>query len=311
MMEVNENLQEKDENKIIPKSQRKRWVEFLYVGLILFFLGVSLATVVFALGYKEDPTRLVKITYSANKEFVFDRFFLNISLFLGGIYTIGYPFAYAILRPSGITPSFGKHGRYLLPLIILDLFGYLAYLVIALFFSSIHLSFGLSSLIATLLVGIYDYLIYKMYAENRTLSNSLFWEIFRFAIVGLVAAVFDFAICLLIQFLAFKGNEEFYVTIIATACGFIVGVIINYLMSTYMVYKAAKTNFSKSAKGMLAFFILSAIGLGIGIGLQYFLYDFLYLNLQLIVFSYPLDFVIRTLIVMVYNYITRKIFIYK
>ena len=311
MMEVNENLQEKDENKIIPKSQRKRWVEFLYVGLILFFLGVSLATVVFALGYKEDPTRLVKITYSANKEFVYDSFFLNVSLFLGGIYTIGYPFAYAILRPSGITPSFGKHGRYLLPLIILDLFGYLAYLVIALFFSSIHLSFGLSSLIATLLVGIYDYLIYKMYAENRTLSNSLFWEIFRFAIVGLVAAVFDFAICLLIQFLAFKGNEEFYVTIIATACGFIVGVIINYLMSTYMVYKAAKTNFSKSAKGMLAFFILSAIGLGIGIGLQYFLYDFLYLNLQLIVFSYPLDFVIRTLIVMVYNYITRKIFIYK
>ena len=143
------------------------------------------------------------------------------------------------------------------------------------------------------------------------MSNALFWEIFRFAIVGLVAAVFDFATCFIFQFLIFGGSTALYVTGIATVMGFIIGVTINYLMSTYMVYKAAKSNFSKSAKGIITFLVLSILGLLIGVGIQYVLYDFLFIHIGVSFLTYPVDFVIRTLVVMVYNYITRKLFIYR
>ena len=310
-MVIKKEFPPRNKDEIIPSAERNLFVEILLTGLIALFISVFLMVIVNTLGYKEDPAYLVKITYSANKEFAYDSRFLNVSLILAGITFVAFFLVYNLIKPSGITPNYGRHLKYLLPMIVLGGFGYLAYVVIALFCASFHLDFGFSSFIASVCVGIYDYMIYKMYAERRTLSNSLFWEIFRFAIVGLVAAVFDFTICLLLQFVVFNGNDAIYVTAIATACGFIVGVIINYLMSTFMVYKASKSNFSKTPKGMLTFFILSAIGLGIGIGLQYLLYDFLCLNMGIEFLSYPLDFVIRTLVVMVYNYVTRKIFIYK
>ncbi|MCI7788874.1 MAG: hypothetical protein MR518_05220, partial [Mollicutes bacterium] len=88
-------------------------------------------------------------------------------------------------------------------------------------------------------------------------------------------------------------------------------VIINYLRSTYRVYKATKSNFSKSIVGKIYFLGLAVIGLFIGIGLQYFFYDFLNISKGITIFSYPVCFVLRTLIVMVFNYLTRKIFIYR
>ena len=146
---------------------------------------------------------------------------------------------------------------------------------------------------------------------NRTYSNNLFWEIFRFGIVGLVAAVFDFLTVFAFRFGVFGSGTDWYVTLISTTCGFIVGVTINYLMSTYMVYKASKSNLAKTAKGVIFFVVLSAIGLGIGIGLEYLLYDFFFLNLGIGIFIYPVVFVVRTLVVMVYNYLSRKLLIYR
>ena len=82
-------------------------------------------------------------------------------------------------------------------------------------------------------------------------------------------------------------------------------------MSTYMVYKASKSNLAKTAKGVIFFVVLSAIGLGIGIGLEYLLYDLFYLTLGIGIFIYPVVFVVRTLVVMVYNYLSRKLLIYR
>ena len=315
-----ENLETKDkeeqavveEKKVdLPKPTRKLWVEILLSALIIVLFSLIVTLVVHFLPIeKGDTSHLVSFTYSADKEITFDSRFGYISLINGLLVSVAYFLSFFFVRPSGIKPTLGEKHRYLIAWIILGVFGYLAYLVIAIFLSG-FISFALSSLIASLLVGLYDYLIYKLYMESRTLSNALFWEIFRFAIVGLVASVFDLATCSLVQFGAFRGNTDWYVTIIATACGFLVGVVINYLMSTYMVYKNTHSSFSKTAGGMVTFFILSAIGLFIGIGLQYLLYDFLCLKQGVTFLSYPVDFVIRTLIVMVYNYVTRKVFIYR
>lgn len=301
----------KKEQPELPKATRKWWVETLIASGIILLLSLIVFLVVYLIKIVPDEEHVVSITYSADKAIQFDSRFGVMTLVNGIILSVAYFLIYFFVRPSGIKPTFGPKKKYLVAWIILGLFGYLAYLVLAILFSGWGVSFAWSSFIASVLVGTYDYLIYKLYMEERTLSNAIFWEFFRFAIVGLVAAVFDLLTCTLVQFVAFRGNEEWYVTVVATACGFLIGVVINYLMSTYMVYKNAHSSFSKTAGGMITFFILSAIGLGIGIGLQYLLYDYLCLQVGVSWLSYPVDFVIRTLIVMVYNYITRKVFIYK
>jgi putative flippase GtrA len=295
----------------IPVAKYKWYQEGIIAAIIILLLTAGIYFIVKLLPINVTEESLVYLTYSQDKYIQFDANFGLWSLILGALVSILYYVLFFFIRPSGIKPDFGPRYKWLIAYIILALFGYLAYLVIAILLSGWSISLATSSGVATLLVGIYDYLIYKSYMEGRTMSNALFWEIFRFAIVGLVAAIFDFATCFIFQFIIFNGSTAFYVTGIATGMGFVIGVTINYLMSTYMVYKAAKSNFSKSAKGIITFLVLSILGLLIGVGIQYVLYDFLFINIGVSFLTYPVDFVIRTLVVMVYNYITRKLFIYR
>jgi putative flippase GtrA len=294
----------------VPVATRPIWVE-LVLDACIIFLCALIGPLMVGMGmFPVGEYDSYLLIYSADKSFQLSTA-LTLDALVGAF--VFFPFLYLLLfllRPSGIKPSIGEKGKWLIALAILTLFGVLAYFVITVIFSTVT-SGEKAIFLAGVLTGIYDVLIYKLYLEQRTLSNHLFWEIFRFAIVGLVAAVFDFLTCYLVQFVAFGGKEAAYVTIIATCCGFLVGVTINYLMSTYMVYKAAHSDFGKSTKGIVLFVGLSALGLVLGIFLQWFFYDFLCLTKNIAVFSYPVDFVIRTLVVMVYNYVTRKLFIYK
>lgn len=298
----------KNSNDTITISQRKLFVEILYTFFTIFIFSGILFLIEYVLNISGDINNVIEFTYSEGKTITIYKNILFSTLSFGAFVTVFYMVIYFLVKPSDIdvNPKFSQ----VLMMFILDLFGYLAFVVITIFINQ-YLDFAYSASIACVLVGIYTYLIYKMYIENRTYSNKLFWEIFRFAIVGLIAAIFDFTTCMTVQFIVFKDNVAIYVTLVSTACGFIIGVIINYLMSTYMVYKASKSNLSKTFKGMVLFFVLSAIGLGIGMGLQYLLYDFLYSSMKISFLTYPVDFVIRTLVVMVYNYITRKVFLYK
>ena len=307
-MNLNEKRPLADE-KAVRNGENSFLLEVLFCFLI--FLSSSLLNVFLSSLSLFPDTTLIEIVYSENLSLVFTKGELFFALLMGPLTLLLSYVLLFLLRPSGLAPSLGAKARNLLPLVILSLFGVLAYIVLSIVLSG----FGLGGLLVAFLSGalctIYFILLYKLYLEGRTYSNALFWEIFRFAIVGLVAAVFDFLTCYLVQFLAFSGNEAVYVTIVSTTCGFLIGVVINYLMSTIMVYKNAKTKTSRTGKGILAFFLLSAVGLVIGIGIQAFLYDFLFLNKEILFLSYPVDFVIRTLIVMVYNYVTRKLFIYR
>ncbi|MFA6861812.1 MAG: GtrA family protein [Bacilli bacterium] len=295
----------------VPKATRPVALEIVLSACLIVFCAMVGPLITGLKLFPVGDNDIIEFIYSSNATFSFSKSLILSSL-VGGIIDALLLFILLFLvRPSGIKPDIGKNGKHLLPLAILYLFGYLAYLVIALLVSVFKVSPEVSIGMGGLISNIYLVLVYKLYMENRTYSNALFWEIFRFAIVGLVAAVFDFLTCYLVQFVAFKGNEAVYVTGIATGCGFIIGVTINYLMSTYMVYKASKSGFSKSFKGIASFLVLSIIGLLIGIGIQYVLYDFLNVSKGVTFLSYPVDFIIRTLVVMVYNYISRKIFIYK
>ena len=252
-----------------------------------------------------------EIAYGGGDPLIREKGTLIVSLINGFAVNLAILTAFYFIRPSGIKPVLGEKCRNLILLIILSLFGVLAHVVLGILVPVVSIpQFFIQAAIA-IVVGVYDLFIYKLYMENRTYSNSLFWEIFRFGIVGLVAAVFDFLTVFAFRFGVFGSGTEWYVTLVATTCGFIVGVTINYLMSTYMVYKASKSNLAKTAKGVVFFVVLSAIGLGIGIGLEYLLYDLFFLSLGIAIFIYPVVFVVRTLVVMVYNYLSRKLLIYK
>lgn len=285
--------------------------EIFYVfgfSLLFSFLGLAFFKGFFCDFFKED---LFSFTYSQGLTFEFSKSLALSSAIFSFIFFILFSVVTAFLRPSNNHACIGKRGKNLLFLVLLSLFGVLASVVLSLLLFAFSSNKEISLLVSLFITGIYYYLIYKLYLEEKTYSNLLIWEIFRFAIVGLVAAVFDFALSYIVQFIFFSDNDAFYVTFVATSCGFIIGVIINYLMSTFMVYKASKTKTGKTLKGILLFLGLAVIGLFIGIGIQYFLYDFLFLSKGITFFSYPIDFIIRTLIVMVYNYISRKILIYK
>ena len=283
-------------------------VYVLALSFVLSFVGVLFLNSNL-ISFKNND--LFSFIYSENMTLNLSKTLLIDSVIFSFIFFILFYFITWLVKPSGLTPISIKKYKNFIYLFILSLFGVLAAAVISSHHYVAGLSASISIAMSLFITGIYYYLIYKLYVEEKNNSNLIYWEIFRFAIVGLVAAVFDFALSYIIQFIIFKGNQNILVTILSTAGGFIIGVVINYLMSTFMVYKAAKSNFSKSLKGILFFVGLAIVGLFIGIGLQTFLYNYLFLTVGVKFFSYPIDFIIRTLIVMIYNYISRKLLIYK
>lgn len=116
-------------------------------------------------------------------------------------------------------------------------------------------------------------------------------KIIKFSIVGGIATIIDF-ICLYI----FKEYLNIDV-ILANTLSFIISVIYNYIASITLVFDINK-NKNKKLKFVL-FIIFSVIGLIINNTLIYILTS----NLNI---YYLLSKVIATLIVMIFNFITRK-----
>lgn len=168
-----------------------------------------------------------------------------------------------------------------------------------------------------------------------TKKKSVFWELVRFCITGVACALLDYLICQLI-ILAFKGVPNFNVgvTIISTTCGFIGGVILNYILSTYWVYQNVDKNTNtKSTKFKILFVLLSLGAMLVSIGamllcnlvsvnawgldivdvsvmelIKEFGFNFLS---KAIFWAYFVSFCIKTLVGLIFNYLTRKFILYK
>ena len=124
--------------------------------------------------------------------------------------------------------------------------------------------------------------------------KKLMEQIVRFGIVGVIAFVIDYAVLLVLTEVA--GIHY----LISSAVAFLVSVIFNYILSITFVFETDKSK-SKGAQFSL-FAAMSAGGLGINQLMMWLLSDVMFIPYQLSKFF-------ATAVVMVYNFVTRKLFL--
>lgn len=122
----------------------------------------------------------------------------------------------------------------------------------------------------------------------------LFQQIIRFGIVGGLAFVVDFGVLTALVELGHM-NE-----LVAAAIAFCVSVIFNYILSVVWVFDVDKEK--SAARNFSLFIILSIVGLGLTELIMWIMID------KMGIF-YLLSKIVATAVVMVYNFITRKIFL--
>ena len=126
--------------------------------------------------------------------------------------------------------------------------------------------------------------------------NVLLKQIVKFAFVGGSAFVIDFAVLWVL-------TEFFGVHYLISNCiSFTVSVIYNYILSVCWVFDVSAKR-KKSAE-LIVFMVLSVIGLGINQLVYWLCVEFAGIH-------YLISKIGATAIVMVYNFITRKLFLEK
>ena len=129
---------------------------------------------------------------------------------------------------------------------------------------------------------------------NKLKNNKLFNQILKFGVVGGIAFVIDY-ITLIICKELFNIN-----VLLSAAIAFTVSVIFNYILSIKWVFEVNKEKDSR--KNFIIFIIFSIIGLGLTELIMWFGTDIIKIN-------YLIVKIIATAIVMIFNFITRKIFL--
>ena len=181
-------------------------------------------------------------------------------------------------------------------------------------------------------------------AEIRAQSRG--HEILRFIIVGVICTIIDFAVSYLLRF-AFANNlnaindsgayvhevGHYIATAICVASGFIVSVIVNWFLSKGWVFQNVdkNKNYSK-ARYFWLYVLLSFCGFALGIGIMLLgewivssawniqyprnpfdenIWGNLFSRGGWPFWAYVIIFIIKTLLVLIFNYLTRKYIIFK
>lgn len=119
-------------------------------------------------------------------------------------------------------------------------------------------------------------------------------QILKFGVVGGIAFVIDYGILFLLAKVI--GLNE----LISAAISFIISLTFNYFLSTKWVFEAQK----QTPKEVIIFVLLSVVGLGINEVL-------IYLGTKKLGIDVMIVKLFATAIVMVYNFITRKLILEK
>ncbi len=139
---------------------------------------------------------------------------------------------------------------------------------------------------------------------NKEDLKPLFFEFMRFCIVGGLAFLADSGTLYLLNNIL-PEMTGFWRLSIATAGGFIIGLTVNYILSVRFVFiSARKSGVGRTFKDFVIFTLVSAVGLGLTelgmwVGTELLLWHFMFVK------------VIVTGIVLIWNYIGRKVFIFK
>ena len=160
--------------------------------------------------------------------------------------------------------------------------------------------------------------------QEKQTKKQLFWEIFRFLLTGGLATLVDYFVFWLFDGVLFPtlgqgAGWELCSLVLATACGFCVGLIVNWFLSVYFVFQAVRDKKqASSGKSFLTFALIGLIGLAlteIGVVALVWLFP------EITIFGSTaflgtawkkwLAKVIMTCVVLVWNYLGRKIFIFK
>ena len=123
--------------------------------------------------------------------------------------------------------------------------------------------------------------------------KKLISQFFKFGVVGIIAFIVDYlSLYLLTEFL-----NVYY--LISSIISFLLSIIVNYILSIKWVFDIKK---KQSFKDVIIFTLLSAIGLLINLLVMY-------LSVEVFKIHYMIGKLISTFIVMIWNFVTRKMFL--
>lgn len=296
-----ESKNRSSESKNIPLSTLKEVI--IVAVMILFF---SIFTGLFKYVYEVPDAKDLSLFYfdKGNNPLEYDKgiiiYSILMSLGTGGALTL-LSFSLPLRKEKPQLKSWKNWIIYL----ILFILGMAAHLIIVIGLRAFNVSVFLSFFIATFLFTFYLYLMIKLYFFGYINDKRVFFEIVRFALVGIIASLFDIVTeTLFNSFIPLSWNGVLRIIIYVTA-GFIIGVIVNYLCSVYMVYKnTTSEDISRTLKGKIMFVLLSAVGLALSWLLRWLFQDICHIG-------FVTSFILQTLIVMVWNYLSRKYLIFR
>ena len=157
------------------------------------------------------------------------------------------------------------------------------------------------------------------------------WELIKFLITGVVCAAADFLTTALFLKIFEWLSIEWLKSAIALLAGFLVGVTLNYILSTFWVFKGKQDrNVTKSTRFIILFVIFSAIAYGLSYGTYEscrfvfnsawainineatisYIFQFTFWG-DALFWLYFLAFFLKTLVGLIWNYFTRKYILYK
>lgn len=149
--------------------------------------------------------------------------------------------------------------------------------------------------------------------------DKLLAQIAKFGIVGVISFIVDYVVYRIFNaiFVSVGFSEVFaQYYLLSALLGFTVSVVVNYILSFKFVFER-KEDISRK-KEFIVFLVLSIIGLGINEVCLYLGYDIIYLNWtwlrSIMSEGFAKDVFFKfgaTGVVMVYNFISRKIFLEK
>ena len=124
--------------------------------------------------------------------------------------------------------------------------------------------------------------------------KKLIRQIIRFGGVGVLCFLIDYGILNVLT----EYAKVYY--LLSATISFSVSVIVNYVLSTLFVFDVDKAH--SRVRDLLLFVVFSVIGLGLTAGIMK-------LGVDWLAFDYRLVKIVATAIVMVYNFVTRKLFL--